>query len=115
MLIGVVAETDPLETRVAATAETVKRFVALGAELVVQHGAGLAAGVTDAEYEGAGARMASAADVLASADALLKVRRPRAMELSQIKRGAVVLGMIDPYGQAPAISAMAKAGVTALA
>ncbi len=115
MLIGVVAETDPLETRVAATAETVKRFVALGAELVVQHGAGLAAGVTDAEYEGAGARMASAADVLASADALLKVRRPSGMELSQIKRGAVVVGMMDPYGQTPAIEAMAKAGVEAFA
>ena len=51
MLIGVVAETDPLETRVAATAETVKKFVALGAEFVAQHGAGLNAGVTDAELK----------------------------------------------------------------
>ena len=67
MLIGVVAETDPLETRVAASAETVKRFVGLGAEFVVQHGAGLSAGVTDADYEGAGARMAGAAEVLSSA------------------------------------------------
>jgi NAD(P) transhydrogenase subunit alpha len=115
MLIGVVAETDPLETRVAATAETVKRFVGLGAEFVVQHGAGLAAGVTDAEYEGAGARMASAADVLGNGDVLLKVRRPSGMELTQIKRGAVVVGMMDPYGQAPAIEAMAKAGVEAFA
>src|SRR5260221_11211213 len=101
MLIGVVAETDPLETRVAASAETVKRFVALGAAFVVQHGAGLSAGVTDAEYEGAGARMASAADVLASADVLLKVRRPSGMELSQIKRGAVVVAVMDPYGHIP--------------
>ena len=115
MLIGVPAETDPLETRVAATAETVKKLVALGAEVAVQHGAGASAGVTDAEYEAAGAGMASAADLLGAADVLLKVRRPSGIELSQIKRGAVVVGMMDPYGQTPAIEAMAKAGVDAFA
>jgi NAD(P) transhydrogenase subunit alpha len=115
MLIGVVAETDPLETRVAASPETVKRFIALGAELAVQHGAGLGAGVTDADYEGAGARMASAAEVLSAADVLLKVRRPSGMELTQIKRGALVVAMMDPYGHIPAIEAMAKAGVDAFA
>lgn len=115
MLIGVVAETDPLETRVAASPETVKRFVALGAEFVVQHGAGLGAGVNDADYEGAGARMASAAEVLSSADVLLKVRRPSGMELTQIKRGALVVAMMDPYGHVPAVEAMARAGVDAFA
>jgi len=115
MLIGVVAETDPLETRVAASAETVKRFVGLGAEFVVQHGAGLSAGVTDADYEGAGARMAGAAEVLSSADVLLKVRRPSGIELTQIKRGALVVAIMDPYGNVSAIEAMAKAGVDAFA
>ena len=115
MLIGVVAETDPLETRVAASAETVKRFVGLGAEFVVQHGAGLSAGVTDADYEGAGARMAAASEVLSGADVLLKVRRPSGVELTQIKRGALVVAIMDPYGHIPAIEAMAKAGVDAFA
>jgi H+-translocating NAD(P) transhydrogenase subunit alpha len=115
MLIGVVAETDPLETRVAASAETVKKFGALGAEFVVQHGAGLSAGVTDADYEGAGARMAPAAEVLSSADVLLKVRRPSGMELTQIKRGALVVAIMDPYGHGQAVDAMAKAGVDAFA
>jgi NAD(P) transhydrogenase subunit alpha len=115
MLIGVVAETDPLETRVAASAETVKRFVGLGAEFVVQHGAGLSAGVTDADYEGAGARMAATAEVLSGADVLLKVRRPSGIELTQIKRGALVVAIMDPYGHIPAIEAMAKAGVDAFA
>jgi NAD(P) transhydrogenase subunit alpha len=115
MLIGVVAETDPLETRVAASAETVKKFIALGAEFSVQHGAGLSAGVTDADYESAGARMASAAEVLSGADILLKVRRPSGMELGQIKRGALVVAIMDPYGHIPAIEAMAKAGVDAFA
>src|SRR5450432_1126109 len=115
MLIGVVAETDPLETRVAASAETVKKFVALGVEFVVQHGAGLSAGVTDAEYQNAGARMAPAGEVLSSADVLLKVRRPSGVELTQIKRGALVVAIMDPYGHGPAIEAMAKAGVDAFA
>jgi NAD(P) transhydrogenase subunit alpha len=115
MLIGVVAETDPLETRVAASAETVKRFIGLGAEFIVQHGAGLSAGVTDADYEGAGARMAAASEVLSTADVLLKVRRPSGVELTQIKRGALVVAIMDPYGHIPAIEAMAKAGVDAFA
>ena len=115
MLIGVVAETDPLETRVAASPDTVKKFIALGAAFAVQHGAGTGAGVSDAEYESAGARMASAADVLSGADVLLKVRRPSGVELTQIKRGAVVVAMMDPYGHVPAIEAMAKAGVDAFA
>ena len=115
MLIGVVAETDPLETRVAASAETVKKFVALGADVVFQHGAGQSAGVTDAEYQAAGGRGASAADVFSGADVLLKVRRPSGVELSQIKRGAAVVAIMDPYGNGPAIEAMAKAGVDAFA
>jgi H+-translocating NAD(P) transhydrogenase subunit alpha len=115
MLIGVVAETDPLETRVAASAETVKRFVGLGADFAVQYGAGFSAGVTDADYQGAGARMASASEVLSSADVLLKVRRPSGVELGQIKRGALVVAIMDPYGHIPAIEALAKAGVDAFA
>ncbi|MGD0642744.1 MAG: NAD(P)(+) transhydrogenase (Re/Si-specific) subunit alpha, partial [Roseiarcus sp.] len=50
MLVGVVAETDPHETRVAASAETVKKFVALGAEAAVERGAGVSAGIPDADY-----------------------------------------------------------------
>jgi NAD(P) transhydrogenase subunit alpha len=115
MLIGVLAETDPLETRVAASPETIRKFIGLGAEFVVQPGAGLAAGVTDAEFEGAGAKMAAAAQVLSTSDVLLKVRRPSGSELSQIKRGAVVVAMMDPYGHLPAIEAMAAAGIEAFA
>ena len=59
MLIGVPAETDPAETRVAASPETVKKFVALGADVAVEHGAGLKAGFVDADYQAAGARLVS--------------------------------------------------------
>ena len=56
MLIGVVAETEPHETRVAASAETVKKFLALGAEAAVERGAGVNAGILDADYAAAGAK-----------------------------------------------------------
>ena len=114
MLIGVVAETDPQETRVAASAETVKKFVALGAEAAVERGAGLKAGIVDADYEAAGARLVSAPEAL-GADIVLKVRRPSGAELGQMKRGALVVATMDPYGHQDAVAAMAEAGVTAFA
>ncbi len=114
MLIGVVAETDPQETRVAASAETVKKFVGLGAEAAVERGAGLSAGITDADYAAAGARLVSAAEAL-GADVILKVRRPSGVELGQMKRGALVVASMDPYGHQDAVEAMAKAGVAAFA
>jgi NAD(P) transhydrogenase subunit alpha len=115
MLIGVVAEVDPSETRVAATAETVKKFVGLGAEVAVQHGAGLRSGVTDADFQAAGARLAEAGEVLSQADLLLKVRRPNEGELGATKHGALVVAIMDPYGHLDAIEAMARAGIAAFA
>jgi NAD(P) transhydrogenase subunit alpha len=114
MLIGVVAETDPRETRVAASPETVKKFIALGAEVAVQHGAGIAAGVTDADYQAAGARLVDAAEAF-GADIVLKVRRPSELEIVRLKPGALVVATMDPYGHIPEIEAMAGAGVSAFA
>jgi H+-translocating NAD(P) transhydrogenase subunit alpha len=114
MLIGVPAETDPTETRVAASPETVKKFLGLGAEVAVEHGAGLKAGVVDSEYQTAGARLVSAAEAL-GADLVLKVRRPTGHELALMKSGALVIATMDPYGRQDAIEAMAKAGVSAFA
>jgi NAD(P) transhydrogenase subunit alpha len=115
MLIGVVAEVDPSETRVAATPETVKKFVGLGADVAVQHGAGLKSGVTDADYQTAGARLAELGEVLSQADIVLKVRRPDEGELAVIKNGALVVAIMDPYGHQDAIDAMARAGIAAFA
>ena len=108
MLIGLLAEVDRSETRVAATPETVKKFIGLGADFIVEHGAGLKAGVTDADYQAAGARLADGSQVLAEADVLLKVRRPTDGELSKIKSGALVVASMDPYGHNDAIEAMAR-------
>jgi len=114
MLIGVVAESDPHETRVAASAETIRKFVALGAEAAVENGAGLRAGIPDADYASAGARLVSAPEAL-GADIVLKVRRPSGAEISQLKRGALVVATMDPYGHQDAIEALANAGVAAFA
>ncbi len=114
MLIGVPAEADPAETRVAASPETVRKFVALGAEVAVERGAGDKAGMIDADYEAAGARLVSAPDAL-GADLILKVRRPTDLEIGQMKSGAVVLAAMDPYGHQAEIQAMAKAGLSAFA
>jgi H+-translocating NAD(P) transhydrogenase subunit alpha len=114
MLIAAPTETDPWETRVAATPETVKKFVALGAEVAVEHGAGAKAGFPDAEYQSAGARLVLVEEAL-GADVVLKVRRPNADEVACLKPHALVIATMDPYGHREAIDAMAKAGVAAFA
>ena len=116
MRVAVITETDPTEARVAATPETVKKLAALGATVVVQTGAGLASGVIDADYAAAGAMQAgTAAEALNGADVVLKVRRPNAAELGGMKAGAVVLAIMDPYGNEQALADMAKAGVAGFA
>jgi H+-translocating NAD(P) transhydrogenase subunit alpha len=116
MKIAVLREIDAEEGRVAATADTVKRLVGLGAEVVVETGAGLRSRIPDDEFAAAGATIAgSAAEVAADADVILKVRRPEPSELGSMKRGAIVVATMDPHGHADAIRAMADAGVTAVA
>jgi H+-translocating NAD(P) transhydrogenase subunit alpha len=113
MRISVARESDPAEPRVAATPETVKKLIGLGAELAVEPGAGLKSGILDADYAEAGATVR--ADAARDADIVLKVRRPSETELTGYKRGAVVIAIMDPYGNDAALAAMAKAGITAFA
>jgi NAD(P) transhydrogenase subunit alpha len=113
MRIAVAREADPAEDRVAATPETVKKMKALGADVAVEPGAGIKSGIPDAEFTSAGASVA--ADAVSGADVVLRVRRPSATELSACKRGALVIAIMDPYGNEAALKAMADAGVTAFA
>jgi NAD(P) transhydrogenase subunit alpha len=116
MRIGVPAETRPGETRVAATPETVKKLAAGGKhQLLVQSGAGVSAAVPDADYQAAGATIvAAAADLYAQSDIVLKVRAPEAGELASLKRGSILIGLLNPYDGA-AIDALAKTGVAGFA
>jgi H+-translocating NAD(P) transhydrogenase subunit alpha len=115
MRIAVPAETEG-ETRVAASPDVVRKYKGLGADVVVQAGAGRRAGIPDGEFEAAGATIAGSADeAVRDADVVLKVRRPGRRELGAMKRGAVVVAIMDPYGQDEALKAMADAGVSAFA
>ncbi|TAL82720.1 MAG: Re/Si-specific NAD(P)(+) transhydrogenase subunit alpha [Beijerinckiaceae bacterium] len=112
MRIAVPAETDPGEARVAATPETVKKYLALGAQVAVQSQAGAKSGIPDADYVAAGAVIAEdAMSVVADADIILRVRRPHPKSLAGAKRGAVVLAIADPYDQAEALQHVAETGV----
>jgi NAD(P) transhydrogenase subunit alpha len=114
MKIAVPAETG--ETRVAATPETVKKFIAIGATFAVQAGAGARSLIPDADYQAAGATIApDAASAVLDADIILKVQRPTEAELKTYKPGALVVATMDPYGHDDAVRAMAQAGVTAFA
>lgn len=111
MRIGIPAETAAGETRVAATAETVKKMVAAGHQVVVQNGAGIQASLTDEQYEAAGASLATAGQVFAS-QLVLKVRAPNADEIKLIAPGTAVLGMLNPFDK-PGLEAMNQARLCA--
>jgi len=113
MQIGVPAETTAGESRVAVTPETAKKYVAQGHTVRVQSGAGVAASVTDAAYTAAGAEITDAAGAL-GCDLVLKVRSPNAGELAQMKPGAAIVGMLNPF-DAAGLQSLASAGLTAFA
>jgi NAD(P) transhydrogenase subunit alpha len=113
MKIAVAAETDAGEPRVAAVPDTVKKMVGLGAEVAVMPGAGTKSGVLDDDYTAAGATVS--ADALNDADVVLQVRRPPESELARMKKGALVLGIMDPYGNEAALKQIADAGLVAFA
>ena len=116
MHIAVITETSDLETRVAATPETVRKLIALGASFAVETGAGTASGIPDAEFAAAGATIAkNAKDALKGATVVLKVRRPSPAEIKLISKGALVLAIMDPYDHADALAAMAEAGLATFA
>jgi H+-translocating NAD(P) transhydrogenase subunit alpha len=113
MHIGVPAETRANESRVAATPETVKKYVAQGHTVTVQSGAGSGASFPDEAYSGVGAQIADAAAAF-GADLVLKVQSPTVSELPFMKRGAVLVGMLDPFNAENAAK-LAEAGITAFA
>ena len=122
MKISIPRERRAHERRVAATPETVKKFVALGIDVAVEAGAGEASRITDAAYEAAGAKIVGdLAQLLADADVVLKVQRPLLAgedgpnELALMKRGALLIAILSPYADPDAIQQYATAGVTAMA
>ncbi|MDZ4369086.1 MAG: Re/Si-specific NAD(P)(+) transhydrogenase subunit alpha [Afipia sp.] len=113
MKIAIAKEVDAAEPRVAATPDTVKKFKALGIDVAIEPGAGIKSGLLDADYEAAGAVVS--ADAVKDADIVIKVKRPEVSEAAKYKKGALVIAIMDPYGNEPALKALADAGVSAFA
>ena len=115
MRIGVPAEIKPGETRVAATPETIRKLVQNGHTCLVQRGAGMASSIPDADFEAAGAATAvQAADVYAQSDIIIKVRTPEPSELPLLRRGTVLVGLLNPHDDY-AMEKLADTGSTAFA
>jgi NAD(P) transhydrogenase subunit alpha len=115
MKIAVLKETADGETRCAAIPETVRKFAAVGAEIAVERGAGEAAGVTDGDFEEAGASVGNRAEVLKGAGILLCVSGPDPGTLNGAEKGALLVGALDPMRRRDAIDGYASAGLDALA
>ena len=113
--LAVLRETAQGEGRVAASAETVKKFIALGAQVAIEAGAGLGASIADADYAVAGADVGDAASVLAGAAIVLGVQGPDPARLAGVAPGAWVVAGLDPFVQRERVAAYAAAGLEALA
>jgi len=113
--IAVLKETEAGERRVAATPETAKKLIGLGAAVAVEAGAGLGASISDADYEAAGATVASPAGALAGAEAILCVQGPEPESLGEAAPGALLIGALDPFRRPERVAGYAAAGLEALA
>ncbi|HXG08511.1 MAG TPA: Re/Si-specific NAD(P)(+) transhydrogenase subunit alpha [Gemmataceae bacterium] len=113
MIVGVPKETIPDERRVALVPDLVPRLSGTGLEIIVEPGAGAAAGFTDDAYREKGARLEP--DALARADILLKVQPPTTAEAGRLREGVIVIGLLQPYANPAGIAALAARKATAFA
>ena len=114
MLIGVTRETHPGETRVAATPTTVTQLLKLGYDVVVESGAGALSSFADEAYAEAGARIGTAEEAW-GADVVFRVNGPTVAEVSRLKSGAYVTGLMAPAQRPELLEALAAHNITALA
>ena len=115
MKIAVLKEQASGEQRVAATPETVKKFIGLGAQVAVETGAGVTASVADADYAAAGASVGDRAATVAGADIVLGVQGPDVASIAGAGPGAWIVAGLNPFGERARVDAYAAAGYEALA
>jgi NAD(P) transhydrogenase subunit alpha len=112
--IGVVQERAPNERRVALMPESIARLGSAGVEVLVEKGAGAGASVPDAAYSEAGAELVSRAALVEQADVVLCVQRPSGDDLKRLRKGQVLVGLLQPLLEPQQMAALAEAGVTAI-
>ncbi len=115
MKIAILKESLGGENRVAATPETVKKFIALGADIAVEKGAGVNASIADDDYKEMGAAIGARAATLKDADIVMGVNGPTPASLKGMKKGAWLIAGLNPFGERKRVDAYAKLGIEALA
>ncbi len=115
MRIGVLRETADAERRVAATPETVKKLIALGASVAVEAGAGDGANITDAAFTEAGASVGSRSATVTGSDFILAVQGPDAGDLPGVAAGATLIATLSPFSRREAVATYASSGLTTMA
>jgi NAD(P) transhydrogenase subunit alpha len=113
VVVGVLTETAPEETRVAVVPEIAAKLKSLGVRVLIERGAGAAAHFPDALYTDA--EFADAATVLAAADVLLRVQPPSLAEIAALKKGALAVSFMQAYARPELVRAMQEGGITSFA
>ncbi|MDI1228200.1 MAG: Re/Si-specific NAD(P)(+) transhydrogenase subunit alpha [bacterium] len=113
MKIAIGKETAQAEKRVAASPDSVKKLIALGADVFVETGAGAGSSFPDSQFETAGAKVVSQDEAYKDADVILRVRSPSAAEVGKMKKGAVLIGMLAPYNDKEFLKTYAAQGIAA--
>lgn len=114
MIVGIPREIRSGETRVSSSPETVKKLKKKGLQVKVEKGAGSKAGFSDKDYQEAGAEIAESRGGALSADIILKIHKPSTEELSLLKKGSLLLSLIEPFSSDDSISKLAAQGVNAI-
>jgi NAD(P) transhydrogenase subunit alpha len=114
MKVATVKESAPNERRVALVPEAIAKLSAAGHEVLVQSGAGAGASIPDADFSAAGARVLAPDGLYAEAEVVLRVQKPTPEEIGRLRRGQVVIGLLQPLIDPQNAEALARAGVTAI-
>jgi NAD(P) transhydrogenase subunit alpha len=114
MKVGVAKETAPGERRVALVPEALGKLTAAGLEILVEQGAGAGSAIPDSAYADAGATIVSAVDLYGQSDVVLRVQKPSASEVSVMRKGQALLGLLQPLIDPQTAKALADAGITAI-
>ncbi|MBF0489912.1 MAG: Re/Si-specific NAD(P)(+) transhydrogenase subunit alpha [Candidatus Omnitrophica bacterium] len=114
MIIGVLKEVHPGETRCALIPSSVDRLVKKGAQISVEAGLGSTIGVTDSEYQKAGATIDSRTNILKNADMVLRLRKPPVEEVALLKKDSIHISFLDPFNEKGLVAELAKNNISAL-
>ncbi|MCL4106125.1 UNVERIFIED_CONTAM: hypothetical protein GTU68_058431 [Idotea baltica] len=115
MRIAIPKETHPGENRVPITPDAAKKLCRMGAELYIEAGVGERSGFTDAAYTDVGAKVSTdRAELFASADMLLRLRKPELSEIAQMKSGCIHISYLDPFNERGLVEALRDRGITSI-